>query len=92
MPAFSSETWFILLVVTAVTIACCAYTLAALLRDHERIERLKADVATLRAEYERRVRELNQVAEAHKAGAQPDQGELGEFEIVEPQQPQSKAA
>lgn len=92
MPAFSSETWLILLAVTGVTITCCAYTLAALLRDHERIERLKADVASLRAEYDRRVREMNQVAEAHKAGAKPDPGELGEFEIIEPDGTNRQAA
>lgn len=92
MPAFSSETWFILFIVTGVTITCCAYTLAALLRDHERIERLKSDVASLRAEYDRRVRELNQVAEAHKAGGKPDNHELGEVEIVENQPQHSRAA
>lgn len=95
MPAFSSETWFILFAVTGVTVTCCAYTLAALLRDHERIERLKADVATLRAEYDRRVREMNEIAEAHKAGGRIDESELGEVEIVESHQPHqqhSKAA
>ncbi|MBL0871342.1 MAG: hypothetical protein IBJ18_12280 [Phycisphaerales bacterium] len=92
MPAFSSETWLILLLVAGVTIVCCAYTLSALLRDHERIERLKSDVATLRADYERRISEMNQSSQARKPGEQLTDTGMGDFEIVGEEPTQSHAA
>jgi hypothetical protein len=69
MTPLSMETWAIVGIIAAVTLTCCAHILASLLREHDRLVKFHATCDALRADYDRRIREITERRPARDAAA-----------------------
>ncbi len=84
MTPLSLETWVILGIIGAITLTCCAHVLASLLREHDRLVKFHISCESLRADYDRRMRELTERRPAREAAAgQPGSGPAEEAQPVD---------
>lgn len=89
MDGLSAELWMAVLAVAGVGVVCTMHICAVLLREVERVEAFRARVLELRTDYRRRVEEL---AARRGEGVEPDDGELGQVDIVPDARPPAKHA
>lgn len=80
MSNLSIEAWALIGVVIFLSLTACLYTLAAALRDHDRIRALRAEITKLRTDYDRRMREI-----AARQG-DDDLESMGQVDVIEHRQ------